>query len=241
MRFVRLRRLAGAATLGALAALAPFVAARAADLPHVITVSGEGAAKAVPDQAELSAGVTTTAATAAAALAENAQKMTAVFDALKRMGVPEKAIQTSNFSVSPQYPPYNQNATEPQRIVGYQVSNQVDVTLDDTKKLGPALDALVSAGANQINSVGFSIRDAEALLAKARAAAITDAMTRAQTYAQAAGVTLGAVISIQEGATEAPRPMYRMAVAGAPAAHATPTAAGEQSVTANVSVVFEIK
>ena len=233
-------RLAGAAGLCLIAAFAP-LAARAADAPHTITVSGEGEAKGVPNQAQLSAGVTTTATTADVALAENARKMNAVFAALKRMGVPERSIQTSNFSVSPQYPTYNQNATGPQRIVGYQVSNQVDVTLDDVKKLGPALDALVGAGANQINSVGFSIRDPATLLQTAREAAVADAIKRAQTYTHAAGVSLGPVVSIEEGTTEAPRPIYRMALMAKPAGDATPTAAGEQSVTANVTIIFEIK
>lgn len=222
-------------------ALAPLAAAQAAEPTHTITVSGSGEAKAVPDQAQLSAGVTTTATTAAAALAENARKMNGVFATLKRLGVPDKSIQTSNFSVTPQYPPYNQNATGPQRIVGYQVSNQVDVTLDDVKKLGPALDALVGSGANQINSVGFSIRDPATLLATARAAAVADAIKRAQTYARAAGVGLGAVVSIAEGTIEAPRPMYRMQAVAAAPLDSTPTAAGEQSVTANVTIVFEIK
>src|ERR1700690_788996 len=176
-------RLAGAAGLCLITAFAPLAAA--ADTPHTITVSGQGEAKGVPNQAQLSAGVTTTATTAEAALAENARKMNAVFAALSRMGVPDKSIQTANFSVSPQYPPYNQTATGPQRIVGYQVSNQVDVTLDDVKKLGPALDALVGAGANQINSVGFSISDPGTLLATARDAAVADAIKRAQTYTHA--------------------------------------------------------
>lgn len=240
MRFPCLRRLAGAAILGVVTAFTPLAIAQAADLPHTITVSGAGEARAAPNQAKLSVGVTTTDITAAAALAENARKMTAVFGALKRLGVPDKAIQTSNFSVSPQYPPYNQNVTGLQRIVGYQVSNQVDVTLDDTRKLGPALDALVAAGANQISSVSFSIKDAGALEATARDAAIADARTRAQTYAKAAGVTLGGVIAIQEGTIEAPRPMYR-AMATTVAGVATPTATGEQSVTATVTVVFELK
>lgn len=239
MEFSRFRRLAATVVLSTFAIFAQPIAVQAADQPHVIVVSGQGEVAGTPNQAQLSAGVTTNAATADAALVENARKMTAVFAALKRAGVPDKAIRTSNFSVAPQYPPYNQN-TGPQRIVGYQVSNQVDVTLDDTRTLGPTLDALVAAGANQINSIGFSIRDTDALLAAARTAAVGDAMRRAQTYAKAAGVTLGAVISIQEsGDNEGPRPMLRaMTVMAAPV---TPTAAGEQSVTANVSVTFEIK
>ncbi|MBV9420992.1 MAG: SIMPL domain-containing protein, partial [Alphaproteobacteria bacterium] len=161
-----------------LIALTP-VAAVADPAPHTITVSGQGEARGAPNQAMLSAGVVSVAPTAAAALAENARKMTGVFAALKKLGVPERSIQTSNFSVQPQYPPYNQNATGLQRIVGYQVSNQVDVVLDDTAKLGPALDALVGAGANQINSVSFGIKGADVLQAKARADAVVDARTRA--------------------------------------------------------------
>jgi len=167
--------------------------------------------------------------------------MNTVFAALTRMGVPDRSIQTSNFSVTPQYPPYNQTATGPQRIVGYQVSNQVDVTLDDVKKLGPALDALVGAGANQVNSVAFSIRDPATLLQTAREAAVADAIKRAQTYTHAAGVSLGSVVSIDEGTAEVPRPVYRMQAMAISTGDATPTAAGEQSVTANVTIIFEIK
>ena len=232
-------RLAGAAGICLITAFAPLAAT--ADTSRTISVSGQGEAKGVPNQAQLSAGVTTTATTAQAALAENARKMNTVFVALTRMGVPDRSIQTSNFSVTPQYPPYNQTATGPQRIVGYQVSNQVDVTLDDVKKLGPALDALVGAGANQINSVAFSIRDPATLLQTAREAAVADAIRRAQTYTHAAGVSLGSVVSIEEGTVEVPRPVYRMQAMAISTGDATPTAAGEQSVTANVTIIFEIK
>ena len=164
------------------------------------------------------------------------RKMNAVFDALKRLGVPERAIQTANFSVSPQYN-QNQGGNGVQRIAGYQVSNQVDVTLDDTAKLGPALDALIAAGANEINSVGFAIRDPGALQTSAREAALAAAIRRAQTYARAAGVTLGAILSIQENGSEPPRPMLRaMALAGNAAP--TPTAAGDWASAS--AIVFEI-
>ncbi|MEI9989834.1 MAG: SIMPL domain-containing protein [Rhizomicrobium sp.] len=230
---------AGLAFGAALALLMAATSADAADVSRTISVNGQGEARGVPDQAELSAGVATVDATADAALAANARKMTAVFDALKRLGVPERAIQTSNFSVQPQYAQATGNG--PERITGYQVSNQVDVTLDDTKKLGPALDALVGAGANQINSVGFDIRDPGALQTAAREAAIGDALKRAKTYAEAADAEVGTVISIQENGTEAPRPMFRaMAVSRAGGAP-TPTAAGELGVTVNVTVVFELK
>jgi len=234
-----LSRLAAAMTLLLAGGLSP--APAQAETSRTITVTGEGEVRGVPDQAQLSAGVTTVAVTANAALAENARKMTSVFAALSRIGVPQREMKTSNFSVTPQYPPYNQNNTGLQKIVGYQVSNQIDVTLDDVKTLGPALDALVTAGANQINAVSFSLRDPKPLLAAAREQAVADAIGRAQTFAKAAGVTLGPLLSIQEGGVGVPRPVYLEArmMAGAPPP--TPTAAGEQSVTANVSLVFEIK
>jgi hypothetical protein len=216
------------------------IAPAGAAAPGTLSVAGQGEMRAAPDEAVLSTGVSTTAPTAAAALSANATKMSAVFSTLKRLGVPDKSIQTSNFSVSPQYPPYNANETGVQKIVGYQVSNQVSVTLDDPKKLGPTLDALVQAGSNQINSVGFTIRDAAQLLVKARAAAVADAIARAHTYAAAAGVTLGPILSIQEAESEGPRPVYNMTVAAGRVAAPTPTAPGEQSVSASVSVVFSI-
>lgn len=214
--------------------------AMAAESPGTLAVSGQGEVRGTPDQAVLSTGVTTTAKTAAAALAENASKMNAVFATLRRLGVAEKAIQTSNFSVSPQYPPYNADARAPQQIVGYQVANQVTVTLDDTGKVGPMLDALVAVGSNQINSVSFSIKDPAPLLAKARALAVSDAIARAQTYARAAGVTLGSILSIQEGEAETPRPLYNVAMVAGRVAP-TPMAPGEQSVTAGITVIFQIK
>jgi uncharacterized protein YggE len=214
-------------------------AAQAADPARTITVQGQGEAHGTPDQAQLSAGVATVAPTADAALAQNARKMTGVFDALKRMGVPERAIQTSNFSVQPQYADKPRGGV--QAIAGYQVSNEVDVTLDDTRKLGPALDALVAVGANQINSVGFAIKDPHALLNTAREAAVADALARAQTYAHAAGVGVGSVVSIEENGGGEIAPMRgRMAIAAGLAAP-TPVAAGEMDVTANVTVTFELK
>ena len=220
-------------TLILVAALA--VPALAAD-PHTIAMTGHGEIRVAPDMAQVTAGVATTAPTAAQALSANSSRMKGVFAALAKLGVPEKNIQTANFFVSPQYSNGDNNA--PRRLTGYQVNNDVTVRLEDVGKLGGALDALVAAGANQINGVSFSIQNDAPLLEKARTLAVADARARAETYAKAAGVSLGPIISISEGGSEAPpRPMYRMAVMqGAP----TPIAAGEQSVSAEVSVVWEI-
>jgi uncharacterized protein len=224
------------------AAVSIFIGAAMADpaAPRTLTVSGEGEVKAVPDTADLSAGVTTTAATARDALAANSRAMNAVFDTLKRLGTADKDMQTSNFSVTPQYQECKPNAACPRRIAGYQVSNTVDVAVD-IGKAGAVLDALVSSGSNQIGGIDFSIRDPGPLLTQARTAAVKDAIDRAETYANAAGVTLGPIQSIQEGGTEAPRPMFKametVGYAGAP----PPMAAGEETLSANVTIIWAIQ
>jgi uncharacterized protein YggE len=207
--------------------------------PRTITVAGHGEVNAAPDSAVVSAGVTTQAKTAAAALDDNSVAMNRVFAVLKRLGVEAKHIQTSNFTVAPQFTPYANNANG-QRIVGYQVSNQVDVTLDRTTNVGPAVDALVAAGANQMNGIGFTIRDPKPFLASARAAAVEDAATRAQIFAKAAHVALGPILSIEEGSAVPVRPLYPMRVSAALMAP-TPVAAGEQTVAADVTIVWEIQ
>ena len=229
-----------------LASLPHLAAAQPATMahPHILSVSGEGEVRAVPDQAQLTAGVVTQAKTAAAALAANSTAMNEVFAALKKRGIPEKSIATSNFSINPQYPPYRQDAPNEDRtrIVGYEVSNQVTVVVDDVSKVGTILDALVASGANQAGGVSFNIRDPKPLLKQAREAAVKEAIDKAQTLAKAAGVTLGPIMSISEGGYVAPMPVFSPKVAmAAPMAAPPLVAAGEQSVTANVNITWEIQ
>ena len=228
------RILAGLCLACTLALPALGLPALAAD-PHTITMTGHGEIKAVPDTATLNAGVTSNGASAATALSANSARMNQLFAALKKLGVPDRDIQTSGFSVQPQYTNGDNNA--PRRLTGYQVNNEVRVRLEDVTKVGATLDTLAAAGANQMNGISFDIANPAPVLEKARIQAIADARARAQTYVQAAGVALGPIVSISEGGNEAPpRPLYRVMALAAP----TPVAPGEQSVTADVTVVWEI-
>lgn len=209
-------------------------------IERTITVSGEGEAKAVPNQAHLSAGVVSQGRKAADALSANTRAMNGVFAALKRLGIPDKSVQTSEFSIAPQYQA-DRNGNTSAKVLGYQVSNEVKVTVDDLEKLGPALDALVSSGSNSIGSIEFSIRDPKPLLAQARAEAMKDAISRAQTYAKAGGFVLGPVLSAAEAGVEMPQPVYRAARMAAVPAAAPPMAAGENTLSASVSVTFAIR
>ena len=202
---------------------------------HTITMTGHGEVKATPNSATINAGVTTNAPSAAGALSANTSRMNQVFDALKKLGIPDRNIQTIGFSIFPQYT--NGDNNSPRRVTGYQVNNEVTVRLDDIARVGSALDTLVGAGANQMNGISFDIGTPAPLLEKARAQAIGDARARAVTYAQAAGVALGPIISISEGGGEVqPRPLYRAMALAAP----VPVAPGEQSMTADVTVAWEI-
>ena len=202
-----------------------------------ITMSGHGEVRATPDTAMLSVGVSTEGTTAAAALSANNGRMQAVMMAIRKLGVPDKDIRTSNFSLSPRYA---NSGNEAPRITGYQASNQVEVRLEDVNKLGIALDALVTAGANQMHGVNFLIRNDADLLSQARSAAVAEARAKAQTFAKAAGITLGEILSISESGNEMPQPMYRAESVVVTAAR-VPVATGEQSVSADVTIVWEIK
>jgi len=217
-------------------------AAEPANVPfeRTITVSGEGQAKAVPNQAHLSAGVVSQGRKAADALSANTRAMNGVFAALRRLGFPDKSIQTSDFSITPQYQA-DRNGSTSAKIVGYQTSNEVRVAVDDLDNLGPALDALVSSGSNSIGSIEFTIRDPKPLLAQARADAMKDAISRAQTYAKAGGFALGPILSAAEAGVEMPQPVYRAARMAAAPAVAPPMAAGEDTLSASVSVTFAIR
>jgi uncharacterized protein len=231
--------LAGAVVLMASTAFATAEAAEAMMAQRTITVSGDAEVAGKPDQARLSAGVVTQAETAAAALNANSAAMNRVFAALRMAGIPENRMQTSNFSVQPQYPPYRPENPEPQRIVGYQVSNNVTVTVDDLTKVGPTLDALVRSGANSLGGIQFTIADPKPLAERARTAAVADGAAKARTLAMAAGVTLGPLVSMQETMVGRPIPVFAMA--RAVAAEATPIAEGEERVSVTVTMVYAIQ
>jgi hypothetical protein len=229
-------------TLGAFAVLTfladPAVAQEEA--PRRIVVTGTGEIRARPDIAVISAGVIVQSETASAALAENSRAMSAVLQQLRTSGLAEQDLQTSQFSVTPLYEsqPPERETIAPPRIIGYQVSNQVTASVRDIDQLGAVLDALVSAGATNIDGPSFDIADPEQLLGEARDAAVADALARARRYAAAAGVELGEILSIEEASSfMPPRPMMRAEAMAAD----VPIAPGQTELSASVTVVFAIK
>lgn len=207
----------------------------------VLEVSAEGRTTRVPDVATIRAGVVSQAPTAAAALADNAQRMARVLAALKRAGIADRDVQTANVALAPQYR-YAEN--QPPSITGYQATNGVSIRFRDIARAGPALDVLVAQGANQIDGPSLALDNPDAALDEARADAIKRARARADLYARAAGLSVARILSINEAGENAggppPGPVFYARAAKAEAAD-TAIAAGERDVTATVSVRFLLK
>lgn len=227
---------AAAGALGAVLARSASQAARSGVLPRQITVVGTGEARATPDRTTVQLGVQSEAKTAREALTGNSAKMQALIDELKQAGVQEKDIQTSNFSVSPTY------SSNGRTVTGYQVNNTVAVVIRDVTRAAELLDKVVSAGANTIYGMSFGIEDPRALEDTARNAAILDARARAESMARAAGALVGNVLTIGETiGMPPPMPMSMRAAAEMKASGMPSVEAGEQVVSAQVQITYELR
>ena len=194
-----------------------------------IRVSGNGTAAGVPDQADFWFGVDTKGETAREAVGANGRDMRRLIAALKGAGIGDKDIQTAEISVSPVYSNSGSN------VVGYSASNSVTVTVD-VGEAGSVIDRAVAAGANQISGPTLTKSDSADLYRSALRSAVADARARAEALAAAAGVQIGAVVSIDEGSSPEPIP-YRMAAVDA---QSTPIEPGKQSIDATVTVTYAI-
>ena len=229
--------------LASLALVDRAAAAEDKPMPRLMSLTGLGEVTATPDMAVLSLGVVSEDRTARQALLANTRAMTKLVAAMKKAGVEPKDLQTSGFSVNPKYsrPRVLQNG-QPQapEIVGYSVRNTLTIRIRELANAGEILDQAVSLGANAISGLTFTLADPKPLRNKARKAAMADALEKAKLYADAAGVSLGAIQSITEsGGIRPPQPQM-MARAEAAFDSAVPIEAGEIIYKAQVSVVWEI-
>lgn len=199
----------------------------------LIAVTGDATIAVTPDLALISLGATTTAETAAEAMAANSAAMTVIIENLRSAGVADGDIQTSMLQVNPNF---SSSESKLSSDMGrYIAVNQVTVRLRALENLGTILDAAVSDGVNTLNGISFDLADKRPVQDQARMAAVKDAIARATLLAQAAGVGLGKITSITEGGAAAgPAPMYRMDAAS------VPVAAGELEISQSVTVTFEI-
>ncbi len=206
--------------------------------PRSMSVNGSAQVMLTPDLAYISIGVHTENPDAKEAVAANNAQAQKITDAIKALGVDAKDLQTTNFSIYPQQQYDNEGNLTGTTFV---VDNTVYVTLRDLAKIGDTLQAAVDAGANNIYGIQFDVADKTAALAQGRKAAVENAKTQAEELAQASGVTLGAVQSINFY-NSYPIPTVMDGKGGAAAMQAAvPISAGQLTITVDVNIVYEIK
>ncbi len=225
-------------TIAALLIGAP-AAAQAPVTPPILTLTASADLARTPDLVRLTAGVTTSAPTAADAMAGNAARMNAVLAALKAAGVQGRDVQTTGLSLAPQY---RYAPEQPPILTGYQARNAVSIRTAKLADAGKLIDAAIKAGANEVQGPEFTIANPDAALDEARTAAVAKGRARAELYARAAGMKVARITGISEagGPPEpGPRPLMRMAAAEVSAA--PPVQPGEVNLSAQVTMTFELE
>lgn len=212
--------------LGASSAVGAAAAAKG-----TITVSGTGIVNSVPNRADFTFGVSTTATTATAALAADGGQMRRLIDALEKRGIASRDIQTAQISLSPNMNP-NGN-----RVLGYTASNSVTARIRKLGDAGPIIDAAVGAGANQVSGPSLTSADQQHLYRQALKAAVANARAKAATIASAAHLTVGGIRSISEATASFPQPLAEAAKA---AGASTPVQPGTIQTEADVTVTFDV-
>jgi uncharacterized protein YggE len=203
---------------------------------RTVTVGASGTVSVEPDIAHISTGVLSEADTAREALQRNSAAMKKVIDGLKGAGVDPKDVQTSRFSIDPRYDQPKDGRSA--RITGYRVVNQVRITARHISKLGELLDLIVTLGANQAGGISFDVSNAETLKDEARRQAVANALRRAKLFAEAAGATVGEVLTIAEEAMHEP-PVFAGRAMAADAS--VPIERGSQSLTVRVQVTWALR
>ena len=208
-----------------------------------ILIDGEGKVTATPDIARVSVGVMTEGQTVKDVQRQNTEKMNAITGAMKELGIAEKDLQTSNYSISPKYD-YTNGA---QRLAGYIVSQNIEIKVRNMDSVGPVLQKAGELGANQVGGVQFSIDDPQSLQQQARIKAVEDARRKAEDLGKQLGLTIVRVVTFTESGGSRP-PMYApMAMMksydqGVAASAPSPEVqSGSLDVTSSVTVTFEVR
>jgi uncharacterized protein YggE len=210
-------------------------------LTPTLTSTAEGSVEVTPDIVNVTLGVVSNGKTAAEALEANSKDMNAAIEAIKAAGVAEKDIGTSGFNVSPVYAPRPDNQPDaPARVIGYEVSDQVTVTIRDLKASGAILDKVVAAGANRISGISFDVSDPSTSADAALKDAIAQSKKKAELMADAADLKLVRIVSITtDGGARPVFAAYDGAMLRAAKAP-TPIMAGSRTVSAMATIVWEV-
>lgn len=218
---------------------APVKAAEEQATKKTLNTSGSGKISVAPDIAYVSLGVVTEDKNAKTAQQNNATAMNKVVAMVKNTGIVADDIKTIDYNMNPKYN-YNKDTGE-SNIVGYSVTNTIQVTVRDLTKVGNIIDLAANSGSNISNSISFGLSDYEKYYNEALKKAVTIAQKRADTMASVLGITNKTPVTVTESGSSAPVYNYRSydMVKAEQAAASTPVQAGTIDVTANVSIVYE--
>lgn len=207
----------------------------------VVRVSGSAEVSVAPDRARVTFAVETQAGSAADASQENAATMQAVLAAIREGGFPGLELETFGYTLSPVYSSETEDGRRVQRIEGYRALNNVGATLSDPDRVGGVVDAAIGAGANRIGGIAFYASETDDARDEALRQAVERATRQARVMAAALGRTLGEPVDVQGGA-DVPGVRMRSGVAMEmmQARADTPVEAGDQTVSARVSITFTL-
>jgi len=205
----------------------------------VLTVQGQGSVSVRPDTATITVGVEVKSPTADRALRANSARMRAVFAVLKTHGIAEKDIQTRQFSLNPVWKNQLSSYDKPLEISGYSVSNVIVVRIRQLDRLGVVLDVLTKNGANRIESVQFGVLNSAPYTDQARTQAVQEALRKAAIYAQASGLSVGSILSIDEGGARGAAPLQAMMARAS--ASDVPIAQGELTLDVRVTIRLNLE
>lgn len=203
-----------------------------------ITISGEGKIYAKPDIGLISLSVLSEATTVAAAQKDNTEKMNKILKAMKDLGIEEKDLKTTNYQIYPKY----QYISGKSIIIGYEVSQTLEVKIRNLDKVSVVLSKGTEQGANQIGGLTFTFDDPEGLKAEARSKAIKNAREKAEVLAKDLGVKLIRIINFTESSISPVPPYYAERALGIGGGGETPQIeTGQNEITANVTITYEIQ
>ena len=219
---------------------------REIETQNTITVSATSEVYAKPDLGLISFSVVNEAKTAVEAMKQNTEKMNAVISAVKKQGVESKDLKTTNFSIYPRYewqgrtglPPYPQGKRV---LVGYEVTQSLEVKIRALGKIGEILETGTNAGANQVGNLQFTIDNEDELKKQARGQAIDEAKAKAQELASQLGLKLVRIVSFNEGSVTPPTPrFYAMDEAVGMGGAGPEIETGENKIQVTVTITYEI-
>lgn len=213
---------------------------KSADVRNTITIEGQGKVRGIPDIATVNLGFMVEKKDVREAQKENAVTMNKIIIALKQLGISSEDMQTTDYSI---YPQYDYMKDGGQKLRGYSVTQNVTVKIRDLSTVSDVLDQAGILGLNQVGGIQFTMDEPEVLRQKARVKAMQNAQMKAAELARVAGVRLGRVVSFSENANGGyPVPMYTKAfVAEGVGGGAPDIQAGSQDVVVNATVTYEIE